>query len=162
MNNLGKLVPQGGGETIPLLHERITIGRRESCDVCLQFPNISGKHCELTYVKGCWVVQDLGSKNGIKVNEDRVTKKVLQPGDTISIAKHSFVIQYKMVASKETLDELMEEETDMQRSLLEKAGLAPKAPRPGQPHPKLGSQPLIFGDLDDDDDDDDEFDDDDD
>src|SRR4051812_8532770 len=150
MNDLGKLVPNGGGEVIPLLHERITIGRRESCDVCLQFPNISGKHCELTYTKGCWVLKDLGSKNGVKVNEDRVTKKVLQPGDTISIAKHNFVIQYKMVASKDTLNELMEEETNMQRSLLEKAGLArPQAPRPGQPQGKLKMPPLIFGDLDD-------------
>lgn len=160
MNNLGKLVPQGGGETIPLLRETITFGRRESCDVCLKFPNISGKHCEMSYIKGCWLIKDLNSKNGIKVNEDRVTKKVLQPGDVISIAKHNYVIQYEMKASRETLDELMEDENDMKRSLLEKAGLA--KPEPGRPGQK-GGLPFVFGDFDDDDDDeDDEFGDDDD
>ncbi|MSU77322.1 MAG: FHA domain-containing protein [Gemmataceae bacterium] len=44
----GALIPKGGGDNIPLTRSPLTIGRRDSCDICLQFSNISGKHCELT------------------------------------------------------------------------------------------------------------------
>jgi adenylate cyclase len=158
MSDFGKLVPQGGGEVIPLRRERLTIGRRESCDICLRFPNVSGTHCELTFQKGCWMIQDSGSRNGIKVNGEKVEKQVLTPGDVISVAKHNFVIQYNMTASPETLDELSEGSAGiMKKSLLEKAGLAkPPQPRPGMPGTpgKLNLPPLAFDDDFDDDDDD--------
>ena len=38
----GALIPVGGGDNIPLIKDRVTIGRRESCDVCLRFPNRRG------------------------------------------------------------------------------------------------------------------------
>src|SRR5947207_6191971 len=88
MSEFGRLIPRGGGDVIPLLHERLTIGRRDSCDICLRFPNVSSLHCELTFKNGCWVIQDNNSKNGVKVNGDKLTtKKVLHPGDLVSIAK---------------------------------------------------------------------------
>ena len=71
----GALIPVGGGDNIPLIKDRITIGRRESCDVCLRFPNISGQHVELTFEDDCWRVRDLGSTNGIKINGVRVQER---------------------------------------------------------------------------------------
>jgi len=123
---------------IPLLHERLTIGRRDSCDICLRFPNVSSLHCELTFKNGCWVIQDNNSKNGIKVNGDKLTtKKVLHPGDLVSIAKHDFVIEYNLSASKEALDDIMEEvEGIIEKPLLEKAGLS--HPPRGLPRPQPG------------------------
>src|SRR5438045_3282707 len=76
----GMLVPVGGGDSIRLIRNQLTLGRRESCDICLRFPNVSGVHCELTYQDGYWAVKDMGSTNGIKVNGARVQKKVLHPG----------------------------------------------------------------------------------
>ena len=55
----GALIPVGGGDDIPLIKDRITIGRRESCDVCLRFPNISGQHVELMFEDECWRIRDL-------------------------------------------------------------------------------------------------------
>ena len=49
---LGELVPVGGGDSIPLIRNVMSIGRRESCDICLQFPNISALHCELAFRDG--------------------------------------------------------------------------------------------------------------
>jgi adenylate cyclase len=43
----GELQPAGGGDPIPLIREVLTIGRRESCDICLRYPNISGIHAQL-------------------------------------------------------------------------------------------------------------------
>src|SRR5688572_5818812 len=64
----GHLVPVGGGDNIPLIRSVMTLGRRDSCDICLRFPNISGRHCELSFREGYWFVRDLNSTNGIKVN----------------------------------------------------------------------------------------------
>src|SRR5437660_927770 len=63
----GELVPIGGGDSIPLIRPALTVGRRESCDICINFPNISGVHCELNFRDGYWYIRDLNSTNGIKV-----------------------------------------------------------------------------------------------
>ena len=34
---LGELIPKGGGDSIPLLKEKLLVGRRESCDIVLRF-----------------------------------------------------------------------------------------------------------------------------
>src|SRR5262245_59496352 len=90
----GELVPVGGGDPIPLIRPTLTLGRRESCDICLRFANVSGLHCELAYKDGRWHIRDLGSTNGIKVNGNRVQKKVLHPKDVITIAKRKYTIEY--------------------------------------------------------------------
>jgi adenylate cyclase len=120
----GELIPVGGGDAIPLIRDHLILGRRETCDICLRFPNVSGQHCELTYQKGYWYIRDLGSTNGIKVNGERVMQKALRPGDEIKIAKRAFIIQYLLQAGRRALEELLEEEEVMGQSLLEKAGLA--------------------------------------
>ena len=119
--NGSELVPVKGGDPIPLLRPKLVIGRRESCDICLRFPNISGRHCELTFQDGYWTIRDLGSTNGVRVNDDRVNQKNLLPGDRVSIANREFTIEYS-AAGTNTLNELMEDNI-MDQPLLEKAGL---------------------------------------
>ena len=126
----GELVPMGGGDIIPLIRETLTMGRRESCDICLRFPNVSGMHCELTFSNGYWRIRDLGSTNGIKVNDARIhTRTILHPKDKITIAKRSYLIEYEQPVGKQAMDEILEDaEEIMDQPLLEKAGLA-HAPR---------------------------------
>jgi predicted component of type VI protein secretion system len=90
----GELTPVGGGDPIPLLKKKLLIGRREGCDIVLRFPNVSSKHCELTLTSGYWFVKDLQSSNGVKVNGVKVTDKRVDPGDTLSVAKHSYTLRY--------------------------------------------------------------------
>ncbi len=118
----GELIPLKGGDTIPLIREVMTIGRRDSCDIPMHFPNISGKHCELLYRSGYWYIRDLHSTNGVKVNNLRVDQKILHPGDKISIGKRLFTIQYSLPADQNKLEEV-ETEDIMSLSLLERAGL---------------------------------------
>ena len=120
----GELIPVGGGDPVPLIRDLLTIGRRESCDIPFRYPNVSGIHCKLSYRNGYWHIRDEGSTNGIKVNGSRVTEKYLHPGDVITIAKRRFVIEYQLLAGRQTIEELEEEEDVLEQSLLEKAGLA--------------------------------------
>ena len=118
----GELIPCGGGDNIPLIRETLTVGRRKACDIPLRLPNVSGLHCELSFHDGFWWIRDLGSTNGIKVNGVRVPRKLLQPQDTITIAKRNFTIEYTVPVGKRAMEEMMED-NPMSQSLLEKAGL---------------------------------------
>ena len=126
----GELVPVGGGDAIPLVRETMTIGRRESCDICLKFQNISSQHCELSLRNGVWHIQDSGSTNGVKVNGERTQRRPLRPGDEIGIANHKYTIQYQLAAGSTIEDVFAEEEDVFKQSLMEKAGLE-KAKKPG-------------------------------
>jgi adenylate cyclase len=133
----GELIPERGGDPIPLIRENLILGRRESCDVCLRFPNISGIHCELSFRNGYWHIKDRGSTNGIKVNGMRVQERYLHPGDTITIGKRNYQIEYQLMAGRQTLEEILEEEEDvMGQPLLEKAGLARPQREPQVERPK--------------------------
>ena len=124
--NYGELVPDGGGDPIPLLREKLTVGRRESCDIVLRFPNISSKHCELMIQSGYWFVRDLNSRNGGKVDGTRVQRKRLAPGCTLAIAKHAYSIDYSPTDLGASGTPPPDEETIGQvlgQSLLDRAGL---------------------------------------
>lgn len=139
MQTYGELVPLGGGDPIPLLKKSLLVGRRESCDIVLRFPNVSAHHCQLTVMNGYWYVRDLKSRNGVKVNNLRVTDdKRLDPGDHLAVAKHGFQINY----APNELGAVGPPPSDgdrheiFEKSLLDRAGLlkAPaEKPRPLRP-----------------------------
>jgi adenylate cyclase len=136
---LGELQPIGGGDPIPLLKTTLLVGRRESCDIVLRFPNVSGSHCELSLNEGYWFVKDLGSSNGTKVNGTRVTESRIDPGDKLSIARHEFEVSYDPIATGGVSGgRLSAPQRDIfSRSLLSAAGLESRrstAPtQPGRP-----------------------------
>jgi pSer/pThr/pTyr-binding forkhead associated (FHA) protein len=138
----GSLEPLGGGDPIPLVKERIVVGRRSASDICLPFSNVSNSHCELILEQGYWKVRDLHSTNGVKVNGERVQEKRIYPGDELSISKHRFRLEYTPTTARSADAEVDELHEDIMRfSLLERAGLS----KPGeQTHesprrPKRGS-----------------------
>src|SRR5260370_25904309 len=108
VSTLGELMPVGGGDSITVVREVLSMGRRESCDIPIRYPNVSGVHAELVFRDGYWRIRDLNSTNGVKVNGLRVTEKLLHPGDEISISKRRFTIQYELPAVKWALEGLAE------------------------------------------------------
>ena len=133
---LGVLVPVGGGDPIPLMKPQLIVGRRPSCDIRLDYSNVSSHHCRLEYINGYWKAIDL-SRNGTKVNGERIDEKFLQPGDTVAFARHPFEIQY--TPDPDGVPPAVEEVDPFAMSLLEKAGLtggerrdrSPPRDRPG-------------------------------
>lgn len=121
----GELHPVGGGDSIPLLKKSLLVGRRESCDIVLRFSNVSAHHCQLNVNGGYWYVQDLNSRNGVKVNGVRVTEKLVAPGDILWVAKHAYEVTYSPIdlgaVGPPPMD--MAQNQIFQKSLLERAGL---------------------------------------
>ena len=125
----GELIPEGGGCSIPLVRDQMRVGRRQSCDIWLNYDNVSGYHGELTFLNGVWQVTDLGSTNGTRVNGERVQRKKLRPGDRVTFGKRHFKIEYSLPDDVD-LDVLDEAEEDvMSKPLLERAGLVRKKSR---------------------------------
>ena len=121
----GELLPVGGGDPIPLLKESLLVGRRESCDIVLRFSNVSAHHCQLTVNNGFWYVQDLNSRNGVKVNGVRVDEKRIDPGDVLWVAKHGYTVAYSPVdlGAVGPPPPDVTESSVFGKSLLERAGL---------------------------------------
>jgi len=133
--NLGILKPIGGGDPVPLQRASMIVGRRASSDICLDFENVSGKHCELKFFHGIWHIRDLGSRNGTTVNGLKIAiEQTILPDAEIGIASHFYTIDYEpagpasAVSSSEIMDEEMVE-VRQKKSLMELAGFETDKPR---------------------------------
>jgi Nif-specific regulatory protein len=70
----------------------VTLGRVSSNDVEVQDARCSRRHCAIYDHEGEWFVRDLGSRNGTRVNGEKITGAVhLTSGDTIRIGRAKFV-----------------------------------------------------------------------
>jgi hypothetical protein len=72
------------GDRFTLAQHPITIGRRPESNLVLADPNVSRNHAEIRPQGDGFVLVDLGSTNGSKVNGIRVAQQVLRDGDEIS------------------------------------------------------------------------------
>ena len=75
----------GAGKRTVLSGSRVLLGRSRDCDIQLDDPNTSRRHAEVRREGNSWVVADLGSTNGIKVNGNRVAEAELHPGDEVTL-----------------------------------------------------------------------------
>jgi hypothetical protein len=63
-----------------------TLGRSREADIVLDDANVSRKHAEVRPSGGSWIVRDLGSTNGVKVNGRRIQgAQSLKRGDVIEL-----------------------------------------------------------------------------
>jgi hypothetical protein len=72
---------------------RFTIGRAPSCDFTVADLSVSRWHARLHHEEGSWLLSDLGSTNGTRLNGWRVTSAVpVQAGDSVSFGTAAYVI----------------------------------------------------------------------
>ncbi|MBX3314310.1 MAG: DUF3662 and FHA domain-containing protein [Actinobacteria bacterium] len=72
------------GDRLPLGEQTVTFGRRPESTVQLADPNVSRNHAEIRPQGNGWVLIDLGSTNGTRVNGVRVSSHELVEGDEIA------------------------------------------------------------------------------
>ncbi len=80
----------GPAEWFPLQGERVVVGRSRDCDLILPDVLLSRRHVELVRSAEGWLVRDLGSLNGTRLNGARVENEaLLRNGDVVEIADWS-------------------------------------------------------------------------
>jgi hypothetical protein len=76
------------------LSEAVTvIGRSRRCDIVLTDPNVSRQHAEIRRQDDGFMLIDLGSTNGSRVNRRDVKQVVLQHGDRIEFGTTEFLFE---------------------------------------------------------------------
>jgi pSer/pThr/pTyr-binding forkhead associated (FHA) protein len=69
----------------------VTLGRSRDCDCVLAEPSVSRRHAELRREDGHWLLRDLGSRNGTRVNGVRLLDEAeVCPGDRVSFGDARF------------------------------------------------------------------------
>jgi hypothetical protein len=63
--------------------DSIMVGRDRTCSVVLAHPAVSRRHARITMNGGSCMLEDLKSANGTYVNNTRIDKAVLKPGDVV-------------------------------------------------------------------------------
>jgi hypothetical protein len=72
---------------------RFTIGRERACDMSLRDMTVSRWHASLERAADGWLLADLGSTNGTRLNGWRVNEPIaVGPGDLVSFGSATFVL----------------------------------------------------------------------
>jgi hypothetical protein len=91
---MGKLVIKFQGKVVREVDLKLgetRIGRRSGCDVILADPLVSGEHLLVSTVGMKSTIEDLGSRNGTFIENQRITRHELRHGETVIIGGHALV-----------------------------------------------------------------------
>jgi pSer/pThr/pTyr-binding forkhead associated (FHA) protein len=139
---------EGKTTVVPLIRDEITIGRKEGNTIRLTERNVSRRHARILRNNGEVHIEDLGSYNGIRVNNARIAERVsLRVSDQVQIG------DYKLYLKAEGLEQVDEARTvPMERveaqQQIEALGTIPPggtAPLPVQQPPAVTPAPQLVG-----------------
>jgi hypothetical protein len=72
------------------------IGRSRDCDIVLDDAGVSRRHAELRPTPEGWTVQDMGSTNGVRVNDEPLRGgRPLRPGDRLEVGSTEIVFELR-------------------------------------------------------------------
>lgn len=82
------------GRTIKVESDPVSIGRHPDNVLCLHDEKLSRFHCVVEPDGGGgFRVRDLGSRNGTRLNEEKVGETPIGPGDTLRVGDHEFIAE---------------------------------------------------------------------
>lgn len=88
---------------VPVLGNKLTIGRKSSNDIQIDNPLVSNEHAVIVSAEKYSYVADLGSTNGTRVNGNAIAKHLLNDNDVIAIGDcHICYIAEKESGGKES------------------------------------------------------------
>lgn len=87
------------GKEIAIVADKFFIGRSDDCQLRPKSESVSRKHCVIAIKDGRVLVQDLKSRNGTFINEQRLAPdraKALKAGDALRVGKLEFELVIKV------------------------------------------------------------------
>lgn len=132
--------------------EPVVVGRSSACDLQVHGEGVSRKHCIVAYREGQFMVADLGSRNGVMVNGERIEGDMaLSSGDELEVGRHRVAFLVTGAAPRVEKDETVDlEPASAARQPVEPAKVVPPPPggflaeaHPQAPAPERG--PVVCG-----------------
>lgn len=127
------------GTVYYLLDKRVVLGRGDSTDIQVLDVKSSREHAELTKIGNKYIVTDLGSQNGIVVNDLKVAQHELQQNDNLIIGQTVFKFNIVDVAVPKELVEV-DDDDDEDEDEYEEERTSKKSAKP-----KNNKRVLIYG-----------------
>ncbi len=81
------------GAVLDLDGKDAILGRDPECTLVLSGPGVSRYHAKIVKAPEGFVLEDLGSTNGVRVGNDAVRRAVLKPGDRIGIGSVKLLVK---------------------------------------------------------------------
>jgi transcriptional regulator of acetoin/glycerol metabolism len=86
--------PSGAVRTTALsARDELVVGRGEECDIVLEGPLVSRRHARLLRNSSFWFIQDLDSRNGVRLNGAPVTRAPLVAGSVLRLGSWLGVVR---------------------------------------------------------------------
>jgi predicted component of type VI protein secretion system len=104
---------------IPLIKERMTLGRKAHNDIQIDNLAISGEHAAVVTILNDSFLEDLNSTNGTLVNGQTVKKHFLKNGDVIELGKYKLKYVAEQTAQAEA--------SDFEKTMILRPGMAKQA-----------------------------------
>ena len=96
------ITAEGQADRVELGGSPLIIGRLSDCDIQLESPRVSRRHAELVSDEsGIWILRDLQSRNGTRVNGETISERPILPGDFIEIGP----FQLQLLSTTEAAEE---------------------------------------------------------
>jgi pSer/pThr/pTyr-binding forkhead associated (FHA) protein len=73
------------GNNFELIGEKYICGRLDNCDITLKDPTVSSRHCEFIKKDNTYVLRDLNSTNGTRVNNVPISEQELKSSDILQV-----------------------------------------------------------------------------
>ena len=70
----------------------VTLGRAPACSITLNDPGVSGQHASISFEATTLVVTDTGSRNGVFVNNQKISRQQLASGDLIVVGSTRLLV----------------------------------------------------------------------
>jgi serine phosphatase RsbU (regulator of sigma subunit) len=109
-NTLPRLIVRdafGNQREVEIVHTPFTLGRQSDSDLVLLDSRISRRHAQIVKTDSGYLIEDMGSRHGTAVNNDRISSCPLKSGDRINLGvADSYTISF--VEDQAVLPELLE------------------------------------------------------
>ncbi len=134
---------EGKTTVVPLIRDEITIGRKEGNTIRLTERNVSRRHARIVRNNGEVQIEDLGSYNGIRVNNARIAERVsLRVSDQVQIGDYKLYLKAEGVEQVDDARTMPIERVETATEVMPSVGAAPTAPLPvAAPSPGMGTPP---------------------
>lgn len=110
----------------------LSLGRRETCDIGINDPYISGHHAEIEFRMGDYFIRDMKSRNGTFLNDYRISDTKMPSKGTIRLGR--VAMNYEIEVNHSEVDEPI-------------PGVVIPGPRPGTPDRMIVFRSAVFGQL---------------